>query len=308
MLRAPGLFICGLILCALPVHAQLALAQRQVAAGQCSDAVANLGTLLHGKTKPEILAYQMLGYCYRELRQPEQAENAFREGLRIWPGSPPLERALGELLFQRQYDSSEAGALLERATRTMPRDPEAKHYYAQWASLNARDRICAKQEQEALALPGLNDLAALQMNTLLGMCSGRIEDEQGARAAFDRAATINNRQNSYDPVAAMEYVQFLIRYNDNQRAASVVDEILKRVPEFGPAHLQRARFLDQAGEQRRAVDEARNALASRGNDLNSERAAHVLLARCLSVLGQTADAETEQQWIRDHPNPETAHP
>ena len=35
-------------------------------------------------------------------------------------------------------------------------------------------RICVEQEREALALPGLNDLAALQMNTLLGMCYSRL--------------------------------------------------------------------------------------------------------------------------------------
>ena len=97
-----------------------------------------------------------------------------RAGLRAYPAAPILERALGQLLFRARYDSSEAGALLAHAAKMLPRDPEAKHYYAQWAYLNGRDRICVEQEREALALPGLNDLAALQMHTLLGMCYSRL--------------------------------------------------------------------------------------------------------------------------------------
>ena len=43
-----------------------------------------------------------------------------------------------------------------------------------WAYLNERDRICVQQEREGLGLPGLNDLALLQMHTLLGMCQSRL--------------------------------------------------------------------------------------------------------------------------------------
>src|SRR5207244_3498928 len=112
------------------------------------------------------------------------------------------ERMLGEILFRRKYDSTEAGTLLAHAAKVMARDPEAKHYYAQWAYLNARDRICAQQERDALALPGLSDLALLQMYTLKGLCESRLEEADNARTAFQRANEINERQKSYDPVAA----------------------------------------------------------------------------------------------------------
>ena len=82
--------------------------------------------------------------------------------------------------------------LLARATRALPGNPEARHYYAQWAYLNDRDRICMQQETAALRLPGLNDVALLQMNTLLGMCASRMEAIPEAKAAFVPMANIGS--------------------------------------------------------------------------------------------------------------------
>ena len=235
----------------------------------------------------------------------DQAEATLRAGLRANPAAPVLERALGQLLFRAKYDSSEAGTLLAHAAKMLPRDPEAKHYYAQWAYLNSRDRICVQQEAETLALPGLNDLALLQMNTLLGMCQSRLEEAAGARKAFQRANEINARQPAYDPVAAFQYVRFLTRYEDDKAAQEIVDQILQKIPRFAPAHLEKAKHYDRSGDAARAIEEAKQALSSDGNDVNSERAAHVLLARCYSMLGNTVEAAKEQQWIEAHPNPET---
>ena len=284
------------------------LAQKQAATGQCGAAVETLSKALQASAKAPIPAYLLLSYCNQETRRPDVATDTLRRGLTAWPAAPQLERALGELLFQKQYDSTEAGKLLEHAARLLPKDPEAKHYYAQWAYLNARHRICATQEQQALALPGLSELALLQMYTLLGMCEGGLEDATGARAAFEHATAINEKQPNYDPIAAMQYVQFLTRYNEEARAAEVVDEIIRRLPSFGPAHLQKAKYLDRAGDAASAITEARRGLASAGNDLNSERAAHTLLARLLARRGDTEEAAKEQQWIADHPNPETPRP
>jgi tetratricopeptide (TPR) repeat protein len=208
-----------------------------------------------------------------------------------------------------KFDSAEAGTLLARAAKMLPLDPQARHYYAQWAYLNARERICIDQEREALTLPGLNDLAVLQMNTLLGMCYGRLSQEaeaaDGARLAFQRANAINARQAAYDPIAAYQYVQFLMRHGDDKAAQTIVDEVLQRIPRFGPARLERAKYYDREGECARAIAEARLALASDGNDINSERAAHILMARCYSLLGNDEEAAKEQKWIEAHPNPET---
>jgi len=290
-------------------RAPFAVAVAQAEAGQCREAVATLDAAIRADPKGGENIYLLLADCHAKLADPSKAEAALRAGLRVYPSAPILERTLGQLLFRGKYDSSEAGTLLARAAKMLPRDAQARHYYAQWAYLNARERICVDQERAALALPGLNDLAALQMNTLLGMCYSRLLQEeeaaQGARQAFQRANEINARQAVYDPIAAYQYVQFLTRYGDDAAAQIVIDEILQRIPRFGPARLEKAKNYDRLGDCERAIIEARLALSSDGNDINSERAAHMLMARCYSMLGNAEEAAKEQQWIEAHPNPET---
>jgi hypothetical protein len=68
---------------------------------------------------------------------------------------------------------------------------------------------------------------------------------------------------------------------------------------------RRRSTIDRAGEPARAISEAKLALSSEGNDINNERATHMLLARCYSLLGNAEEAAKEQRWIEAHPNPET---
>ncbi|MBY0496629.1 MAG: tetratricopeptide repeat protein [Cyanobacteria bacterium] len=277
--------------------------------GRFQEAAATLEAAIRANPKSGEHLYLLLADIYTQLMDAPKAEATLRAGLRAYPAEPVMERSLGQLLFRVKFDSVEAGTLLARAAKMLPRDAQARHYYAQWAYLNARERICVDQEREALALPSLNDLAALQMNTLLGMCYSRLlqEDEaaQGARQAFERANEINARQAAYDPIAAFQYVQFLTRYGDDKAAQTIVDQILQRAPGFGPARLEKAKYFDRAGECARAIAEAKLALSADKIDFNGERAAHVLMARCYSTLGNAEEAAKEQQWIESHPNPET---
>ena len=201
--------------------------------------------------------------------------------------------------------SLEAGQLLEHYVRTAPRDADARHSYARWAHTNLRERICVAQEKAALLLPGLDDDELLQMNTLLGICSGRVEDAAEARAAFRRANAVNLRQKTYAPEAAWQYVQFLVRFGKDAEVQSIVGEILDRVPGFGPARLERAKYFDREGQPDKAAEEARLVLQSARTDLNDERAAHGILARSYTALGDTDNASREQAWIEAHPNSET---
>lgn len=294
---------------ALQAQPPLAVALAQVQAAQYREAVATLEAAIGANPKGGESLYLLLADCHTQLSDPEKAMATLRSGLSVYPAAPQLERALGQLLFRARFDSVEAGTLLAHAAKMLPRDPQARHYYAQWAYLNARERICVDQERAALELPGLTDLAALQMNTLLGMCYSRLLQEaeaaQGARLAFQRANDINARQATYDPIAAWQYVQFLSRDGDDKAALTIVDQILQRVPRFGPAHLEKAKHYDRSGECERAIAEAKLALSSDANDINSERAAHLLMARCYSLLGNVEEAAKEQQWIEAHPNPET---
>lgn len=288
-----------------PPPKALAAAGEKLKTGDLPEAARILAADIKANPQAIVAEYVLLEECYLRLQDIQNAQTTLQSALRVHPTSPILDRALGELLFHLKYDSSEAGTHLARAAKLLPRDPEAKHYYAQWAYLNARDRICAQQEKDALALPGLNEVALLQMYTLLGMCESRLEEEPEARSAFEHAQEVNARAPNYDPVSALTYVQFLTRYNDDSTAAKVVDGILQRIPEFGPAHLEKAKQYDRAGDLAHAVSEARLALTSAGIDANIERAAHSLIARCLRSLGDTEGSAREQEWIDAHPNPET---
>ena len=269
--------------------------------GNCAAAVQTLTSALASSPAPTAAPYLSLFDCYAKMNRPEDAEQILREGLLAHPTSPVLELALGELLMDLHSDSLEAGQLLEHSVRSAPRDPEARHSYAQWAHMNWRERTCVEQEKAALLLPGLDDVALLQINTLLGSCLGRIEDAAGARAAFRRANAINLRQKTYDPEAAWQYVEFLGRFGEDAEVQSIVGEILESVPEFAPARLERAKYFDRKGQPEKAAEAARLALQSAGNDLNVERAAHGILARSFAALGETGNASREQAGIEAHP-------
>ena len=273
--------------------------------GNCAAAVQTLTSALASSRAPTAAPYSLLSDCYVQMKRPTDAERILRKGLSAYPANPVLELFLGELLMGVEPYSLEAGQLLEHSVRTTPRDPEARHSYARWAHMNLRERTCVAQEKAALLLPGLDDVTLLEMNTLLGICSDRIEDAAGARAAFRRANAINLRQKTYDPATAWQYVQFLRRFGEDAEVQSIVGEILQRVPEFGLARLERAKYFDREGQPVKAAEAAELVLQSAGNDLDVERAAHGILARSFTALGETANAAREQAWIEAHPDLET---
>lgn len=289
----------------------VALAVEQIRSGRYTDGIAALEAAMRGTPKVGEPAYLLLAQVHVEMADVEKGIDTLRAGLRVYPGAPSLEGALGQLLFRTRFDNAEAGTLLARAAKMLPRDPGARHYYAQWAYLNGHERICIDQERQALTLAGLNDLAELQMHTLLGLCQSRFSDAaaiKGARQAFARAHAINTSRATFDPVASLHYAQFLLRLGDTAPAQAIVEQILARAPRFGPARLEDAKHHDLSGDCTRAIEAATVALGSDGIDINSERAAHLLLARCHAQLGHAEEAEKEQLWIEAHPNPETPRP
>ena len=218
-MRAAGLRIA--ILASLPGLQAFAqtpspwdLGARLAKQGNCAAAVQTLTSALATAPAPTAAPYLLLSDCDAQMNRPADAEQTLRKGLSAHPASPDLELALGELLMDVQPYSLEAGQLLEHSVRTAPRDPDARHSYARWAHMNLRERICVAQEKVAVLLPGLDDDERLQMNTLLGICSGRVEDAAEARAAFRRANAVNLRQKTYAPEAAWQYVEFLVRFGN----------------------------------------------------------------------------------------------
>jgi tetratricopeptide (TPR) repeat protein len=217
--------------------------------------------------------------------------------VRANPDSQRLPLNLGEVLFQLKADSLEAGALLAHAVEAMPRDAEARHYYAQWAYLNDKEDVCAANERAALELPGLNDQALLQMYTLLGLCEDKLDDPASAESAFQKALSVNRRSKPFDPGSAIQFARFLNISGKQDQARQLVQEILAHAPSFGPVHLELAKQFDKAGHFAQAVDEARLALAGEGNDSLTIRSARSVLAKGLFALGQKKEAEEQRQLI-----------
>jgi predicted Zn-dependent protease len=153
----------------------LAAAAKESARGDCAAADQTIRPYLQGRGKADADAYRLLADCYARTGRPGQAVTMLREGIAAMPSSAVLQRSLGEALFRQDPKDGEAGDLLRRASQAMPGDPEAGHYYAQWAHVNRQDEICVRKEKAVLRSPGLNDLALLQMYTLLGMCQSRLE-------------------------------------------------------------------------------------------------------------------------------------
>ncbi len=286
----------------VPQPSPWVLGARQAKEGNCAAAVQTLAAALASSPAPTAVPYLVLSDCDVQMNRSPDAEQVLRKGLTAHPASPDLELALGELLMDLHPDSLEAGQLLERSARAAPRDPAARHSYARWAYRNLRYRICAAQEKAAVLLPDLEDAELLQMNTLLGICYGQIEEAAEARAAFRRANAINLRQKTYDPESAWQYLLFLRRFGEDAEVQSIAGEILDRVPQFAPARVERAKYFDREGQPKQAAEAARLALQSAGNDFDVERAAHGILARSFAAMGDTDNASREQAWIDAHPN------
>jgi Tfp pilus assembly protein PilF len=275
----------------------LGAAEQLLRQNRYEDAIRELRSALEREPQSGEAVWVLLARCYESVGKPEDALRTLRAGVRAKPDSQRLPLNLGEVLFQLKADSLEAGALLAHAVEAMPRDAEARHYYAQWAYLNDKENECAANERAALALPGLNDQALLQMYTLLGLCEDKLDHPENAESAFQKALNVNRRSKPFDPGSAIQFARFLSISGKQEQARQLVQEVLAHAPSFGPVHLELARQFDKAGHFAQAVDEARLALAGEGNDSLTIRSARSVLAKGLFALGQKKEAEEQRQLI-----------
>jgi tetratricopeptide (TPR) repeat protein len=282
----------------------LGTAEQLLRENRYEDAIRELRATLEREPQSGEAVWVLLARCYESVGKPEDALRTLRAGVRANPDSQRLPLNLGEVLFQLKADSLEAGALLAHAVEAMPRDAEARHYYAQWAYLNDKENVCAANERAALELPGLNDQALLQMYTLLGLCEDKLDDPASAESAFQKALSVNRRSKPFDPGSAIQFARFLNISGKQDQARQLVQEILAHAPSFGPVHLELAKQFDKAGHFAQAVDEARLALAGEGNDSPTIRSARSVLAKGLFALGQKKEAEEQRQLIEAESKPQ----
>jgi tetratricopeptide (TPR) repeat protein len=304
MLKWPVIFATALFLAVLEAAqsgpATLAAAEAQLRRGDYATASETLDRLIAAEPASAPGVYRMLGESWLALKQPERAADALERGLKAHPQDPLLAKSFGQLLFRYQPTSARAGGLLALAAKALPRDPEAHHYYAQWAFLNSQAETALNEEKKVLAMPALNETALLQVHTLIAMANANLNRDADAEAAFRKALVLNRARKAFDPASAFQFVSFLKQQGRDEEAAEIVNELLRKTPSYGPAHLERAKQLNQDEKLTEAAAEAELSLKLEGSDPAQVRSAHVLLAMVYFNLGKTQEANTHKKWIETH--------
>ncbi len=260
--------------------------------------VCERGTTVHPKS-------ERLASFYVSLLQVATTEDETKTKLEAKleqnPTSIVYRKALGGLLLKQNPLNPQVAQLLATAAKLAPRDAEARYLYGQWACLNNNEALCVAELNSALALSSTNDLAQMQIHTLIGMAEDKLNRPAQAEAAFRSAMQFNRKLPQPNPHAAIQFVDFFIKRSRDAEAQRVVDEALKWSPDFGPARFERAKFLAKQGKMEEAVREGRQALAYPHSNKIQLRAIHAFMAKTLFALGRTEEAQTHQSWIESQP-------
>ena len=280
--------------------ANLPAARAYIAQGNFAKAAESLDLVLAANPDAGSEPYLTLIDCRLKLDQKEKALEAAERGVKRYPVSGPLLKAAGAMILQENSSSEHAGELLERATKAMPQDPGAHYAYGLWALMNHREEIAIAAERRALALSPADDLLKVQAQTFIGLGEDALKRPERAEAAFRAALAANRKLPNPNPGAVLEFAMFLTRQSRQGEAQKLLDEILKFAPGFGPAHLERAKYLSAQGDLESALAEAKIALDQAGSDPKSLRAAHAFLARTCFALGRMDEAAGHQSWIESH--------
>ena len=218
------------------------------------------------------------------------------------PDSGILQKALGRALLDSRSADSRTGQLLANARKVLPGDAEAHFLYGQWACLRQQESACVQALNSALALTAPDNYVALVLiNGMLGVARDRLSQPRLATAAFERALAAYGKLEPPVPEVPYQYVRFLLARSDLAAAQRVNKEILRRNPQFAPAHLEQAQFHFRAGRVEPAIEEANLALGYAPADKTLLRAIHVFLVKAYSALGREAEAREHQQWVDSNP-------
>lgn len=279
--------------------AYLRAAQTYIAQGNLAKAAESLDLALDTDPDAGSEPYLTLIDCRLKLDQKEKALEVAERGVKLYPASGPLLKAAGAMILQQNSSSERAGELLERASKAMPRDPGAQYVYGLWALMNHHEEIAIAAEERALALSPADDLK-VQALTFVGLGEDALKRPRRAEEAFRAALATNRKLPNPNPGATLEFAMFLTRQSRQGEAQTLINEILKVAPGFGPAHLERARYLSTKGDLESALTEGKIALEQAGSDPKSLRAAHAFLAKTCFALGRTDEAAVHQRWIESH--------
>ncbi len=243
-------------------------------------------------------AYVELAKVRLQLGGPAQAIGVYEQGLKAHPDSAELLKRYGQLLFRKNRIEPRAGELFGKAAKAAPNDAEAHYLYGEWSCMNNLEETCIAELARAAALPESNGQAKMQIYTLTAIAEDKLNRADRADAAFRKALAFNLSLEQPNPVAMFEYVKFLAKESRDAEAQKLIADLLKLAPQFGPAHLERAKYFGQQDQHEKAAESAELALRYAGDDRAQQRAAHVFLARTYYALGREDQAKVHQAWVQ----------
>ena len=141
----------------------------------------------------------------------------------------------------------------------------------------------------------------MQEWTIVGLANDRMNNQVESEAAFRKALAFNRLLPRFDSTAAYEYLKVLERDHRERDAHEVMSVILEKTPEYGPAHLSRAKELTAGSNLEGAVKDAEFALAHLDGGRPAERDTHYLLARLYLRLKRPGVAESHKKWLSANP-------
>lgn len=213
------------------------------------------------------------------------------------PASVIYQKALGQLLMEENPQNTQAEHLLAMAVKAAPQDPEARYFYGQYACLNNKDAVCIAELTKASSLAPANDQANMQIYTQIGMAEDRLNRPARAEAAFQIALKSNRKLTPPNPHAAFQYADFLVKRARETEAQTVINEILRWAPSFGPAHFEQAKFLAKQKKMEEAIAKGKLALQYSQQDKTRLRAIHLLMAKTYFAMNRLEEAKVHQSWI-----------
>jgi tetratricopeptide (TPR) repeat protein len=241
---------------------------------------------------------------YLSLPAPFLAERVGARIERLQQGTDAAELiALGRVLTDadpaRKTRAGEiAQKLLAHAVELAPDSASARYNYGRALAPDSPARALAEWEK-ALALKPGDDL---RLQILIKVAAARLDlsDFRKAEGAFREALEINRRLPRRRPEAALEYVRFLQLRSRTDEAETLLDEVVRWNPLSPQARLERAKLLAARGSWEKVVEEGEFVLRGAGDDVETLRSAHLLLARAYLRLNRPEDARRHQEWISSH--------
>jgi tetratricopeptide (TPR) repeat protein len=278
------------------VEARKGFAQSALMTGEAAAAARELDPLYQQGAGCDPECFTLLARAEFALNRPERVVEILNRGLKLHEGSAEYLRSLTQLLLDERPRGPQTRQYVAILKERMPAEAETYYFSGLLEYLNSRPGEAATEARKGLAL-AVDDAARARLQGLVGRAEEKLGNYGGAEAAFKEARELGRRMNPPDAQAGAFYAQFLARRSREEEALGLLDQIIAESPNAGVAYLERAKVLAARRSRERAIEDAKQALAHAGIDLETTRAAHGLLIRMYYSLGKRDEALAHQRQL-----------